>query len=113
MEAAAAACTLLANATLLHRLCTDAAGKVPIAVLVLQASGNFAWMSHSGIAGDPYLFATATASLALQLLSLGVRSRSECRRRRAVAGDDSLEALPQLPPPQRSWPHRPWPQVRS
>lgn len=75
MEVAAAACTLLANATLLARLCSDAAGPVPRATLALQMTGNALWMAHSGRAGDPYLLATALASLALQTTSLALRLR--------------------------------------
>ena len=104
VEATAAVCTLLANATLLRRLCSDARGPVPVAVLLLQISGNALWISHSGLAGDRYLLATSTASLGLQVISLMLRWREEHMRlsqskamsKEMCSACDSTESLPQF-----------------
>ena len=102
LEAAAAACTLLANAVLLRRLCTDATGPVPLTTLTLQLTGNAMWISHSGLAGDRWLLASSLASFGLQAAALSMRAfggRSPRASLRRIRDDvDSLESLPRLPP---------------
>ena len=115
IEAAAASCTLFANAILLCRLCSNASSPMPVAVLMLQVVGNALWISHSEMEGDLSLLATAAAGLVIQTASLVVRwravrmagrhslssstreaSHAVAGARRPILTDMSLEELPQL-----------------
>ena len=85
-EATATACSLLAHAVLLRRLCADARTPVPLATLALQAASNVAWVLFALARGDAYLFTTSVASLGMQGTSATLRWREERRRGRGRGG---------------------------
>ena len=95
-EVGATACNLAANALLLRRTLLDPRGAVPVAAIALQFAGNLLWMAHAAfVARDPYLFATATASGAMQLVTCCALARETARARaRAVRSETQLPCLP-------------------
>ena len=93
-EATATACSLLAHAVMLRRLCADARTPVPLATLALQAASNVAWVVFALARGDAYLFTTSVASLGMQGTSATLRWREERRRGR---GRDGTQAEARRP----------------
>ena len=98
VEATATACNLLANLVVLRTMCTDPHAPMPAPALALQVAANAAWTTYALLAHDHYLLSTATASLAMQLTSLMLRTRA--RRTypssRPIRLDVSTDELPRV-----------------
>lgn len=93
-EPVATACNLLANAAVLRAMCADPLSPVPRAGLALQVAANVSWLAYATAHRDPYLAATAAASLAMQATSLRLRAATRpAAARKPIPVDSSREEL--------------------
>ena len=97
-EGAATFCNILANATVLRAMCVNSDAPVPKLALGLQISANILWIAFATSRRDMYLASTACTSLAMQSVSLYMRSRKKKEVKRSlIKPDRSLDGtLPQI-----------------